>query len=240
MDTNPFSRSSSGVAVPIEQAVSEFFRRVFLWMAAGLLVTGVVAFAVASSPTLVNAIYGNRLIFYIVLFAPLGIVLAMSGLQERLNSLTAAGLFMLYAFVNGLTFSFIFLVYTSQSIASVFFVTAGSFGALSLYGFVTKRDLSAMGRFFFMGVIGIFIASIVNIFVGSSALSWAISVVGVVVFAGLTAYDTQKLRAFALANAHAAGTDGVKKVAVFGALTLYLDFINLFLFLLRLFGDRRR
>jgi uncharacterized protein len=240
MDTNPYSGSSYGVAVPLEQAVSEFFRRVFMWMAAGLIVTGGVAFAVASSPALVNAIYGNRLVYYIVLFAPLGIVLAMSGLQERLNSMTAAGLFMLYSFVNGLTFSFIFLVYTSQSIASVFFVSAGMFGALAVYGFVTRRDLSAMGRFFFMGLIGIVIASVVNLFVGSSALSWAISVVGVVVFAGLTAWDTQKLRSYALANAHASGTDGVKKVAVFGALTLYLDFINIFLFLLRLFGDRRR
>jgi FtsH-binding integral membrane protein len=240
MDNNPFSRASYGVAVPVEQAVSEFFRRVFLWMAAGLALTGGVAYAVASSPALVLAIYGNRLLFYVVLFAPLGIVLAMSFLQERLNSLTATGLFLLYAFVNGLTFSSIFLLYTSQSIANVFFVSAGAFGALALYGFVTKRDLSAMGRFFFMGLIGIVIASVVNLFLGSPGLSWAISVVGVVVFAGLTAWDTQKLRAFALANANAVGTDGVKKVAIFGALTLYLDFINMFMFLLHLFGDRRR
>jgi FtsH-binding integral membrane protein len=240
MDTNPYSHSSYGVAIPVEQAVGEFFRRVFLWMAAGLALTGVVAFTVASSPGLIRAIYGNRLVFYVVLFAPLGIVLAMSALQERLNSLTAAGMFLLYAFVNGLTFSFIFLVYTSQSIASVFFISAGMFGALAAYGFMTKRDLSAVGRFMFMGLIGLVIASIVNIFLASDALSWMISVIGVLVFAGLTAYDTQKLRAFALANAHANGTDGVKKVAVFGALNLYLDFINLFLFLLRLFGDRRR
>jgi FtsH-binding integral membrane protein len=239
MDTNPYSRSSFDAAVPIEQAISEFFRRVFLWMAAGLVVTGAVAYVVASSPALVNAIFGNRLVYYVVLFAPLGIVIAMGMLQERLNSLTAAAAFLLYSFVNGLTFSFIFMVYTSQSIASIFFVTAGMFGALSLYGFITRRDLSTMGRFFFMGLIGIIIASVVNIFVASSALSWAISVVAVVVFAGLTAWDTQKLREFALANAHAVGTDGVRKVAVFGALTLYLDFINMFLALLRLFGDRK-
>jgi FtsH-binding integral membrane protein len=238
MNIDPLPRTSYGAAVSTDSAVAEFFRRVFLWMTVGLAVTGGVAFWVASSARLIE-IFLTGPIFWVVLLAPLGIVFAMSALEGKLSALAATGMFLLYSAVNGLTFSMIFLIYTGSSIARVFFITAGMFGALALYGFVTRRDLSGMGQLFFMGVVGIIIASLVNIFLASDALSWAISVVGVVVFAGLTAYDTQRLRAYAIENAVGIGSEGSRKVAIFGALSLYLNFINMFMFMLRLFGSRR-
>jgi FtsH-binding integral membrane protein len=202
-------------------------------MGLGLLLTAAMSVVTLSSPALLQLVFGNRLVFYGLILGELGLVIAVSAAINRLSAATATALFLLYAALNGITFSVIFVVYPAESIASTFVVTAATFGAMSVYGYTTKRDLTNWGSFLFMGLIGIVIASLVNIFVESSAASWVISAIGVVVFTGLTAYDTWKIKAMA-----AAGAQG-RKPAILGALTLYLDFINLFLMLLRLFGNRR-
>jgi FtsH-binding integral membrane protein len=186
-----------------------------------------------SSPVLLSAVLGNRLVFYSLIFGELGLVVAISGAINKLSAPVASLLFILYAALNGITFSVIFAVYTAGSIASTFVTTAGMFGAMSAFGYLTKRDLTGWGGFLFMGLIGVVIASVVNIFTRTSAAAWIISAIGVIVFTGLTAYDTWKIKAMA-----AAGAEG-RKPAILGALTLYLDFINIFLMLLRLLGNRR-
>ena len=202
-------------------------------MAAGLGLTGIVAMLVASSPAALEVILGNRIVFYALLFAQLGLVFAFNQAAMRATTAVVAAMFFAYAALTGATLSVIFLVYTASSIASVFFVTAGAFAGLSAVGLVTKRDLSAVGRFAIFALIGVIIASLVNIFLASSGLSFLISIVGVLLFAALTAYDTQKLKnMFASGEVHA-------NMPLVGALMLYLDFINMFLFLLRLFGRRR-
>jgi len=178
-------------------------------------------------------IVGNKLVFYGLMIGELILVFTLSAAIGRLSTGVATVLFLGYSALNGLTLSVVFLVYTADSIASTFAVTAAMFGAMSLYGYVTRRDLTSWGSFFFMGLIGILIASVVNIFLKSNAVSWVVSAIGVIVFTGLTAYDTWKIKALA-----AAGAEG-RKPAILGALTLYLDFINLFLMLLRLMGGRR-
>jgi FtsH-binding integral membrane protein len=208
-------------------------RQVYAWMGAGLTITAVMALVTLSSPVILNAITGNRLIFYGLMIGQLVLVFTLSGAINRLSAATATFLFIAYSAINGVIFSVIALVYTANSIASTFVITAGMFGAMSIYGYLTKRDLTSWGSFLFMGLIGIVIASIVNIFVGSSAVSWVISGIGVIVFTGLTAYDTWKIKEMA-----AQGIEG-RKPAILGALTLYLDFINLFLMLLRFTGNRR-
>ncbi len=238
MNMNPMPRTSFGSTGVLENVVADFFRRVYLWMTLGLATTGVIAFFVSTSPALVLAIFGSPL-RWVVFLAPLGVVLLMSFLEEKLSPALATGLFFLYAALNGVSLASIFLLYTGASIAVVFFIAGGMFASMSVFGFVTKRDLSAMGRFFFMGVIGLIIASVVNLFLGSPALTWAISVVGVVIFAGLTAWDTQKLKEMVSSGIVVSGTEAARKLSIYGALTLYLDFINMFLFLLRLFGNRR-
>jgi uncharacterized protein len=238
MNTNPI-RTSFGAGYAQERAIPEFIRRVYLWMSVGLALTGVVAYGVASLAA--NGAFPiSRPLFWVLIFVELGLVMAIAGAINRISAATASGLFLLYSAVNGVTLSVIFLAYTLHSIGQVFFITAGTFAAFAVYGYVTKRDLTQMGQLFFMGLIGIVIASVVNIFLGSDALSWAISVVGVAVFCGLTAYDMQKLRSYALGASRDAGGEMVAKMSIVGALMLYLDFINLFLMLLRLFGDRRR
>jgi len=209
---------------------SGVMRGVYGWMGGGLALTAFAAMYVASSPALLQAILGNRVLFYALLFGELGLVVAVSAAINRISAATASVLFLLYAALNGVTMSTIFVVYTSTSIASTFLVTAGMFGAMSLYGALTKSDLSSWGSFLFMGLIGVVIASLVNIFLNSPMISWVLSVCGVIVFTGLTAYDTQRIKS--------QGYTGPKG-AILGALTLYLDFINMFLSLLRLFGDRR-
>ncbi len=206
----------------------------YRWMSLGLATTGVVALAVAHSPALLAALVANRIVFYVLLFAQLGLVVAFSSVAMRVSTGVAALMFFGYAALTGVTFSTLFLLYTASSIAATFFVTAGSFAGLSVFGLATKRDLSAVGRFGLFAVIGIVIASIVNMFLHSSGLEWIITFVGVLVFAGLTAYDTQRLKQLF----REAGTGA--NLPLVGALTLYLDFINMFLFLLRIFGDRRR
>jgi uncharacterized protein len=214
-------------------AQNALIRQVYAWMGGGLLVTALMAMATISSPALFNAIVGNRIVFYGLLLGELGLVIAISRAINKISAPVASSLFLLYAALNGVTMSVIFAIYTAESITSTFVITAATFGAMSAYGYFTKRDLTRWGSFLFMGLIGVVIASVVNIFVGSSAMSWIISVVGVIVFTGLTAYDTWKIKAMA-----AAGAEG-RKPAILGALTLYLDFINLFIMLLRLLGNRR-
>jgi FtsH-binding integral membrane protein len=214
-------------------AQNSLVRQVYAWMGAGLLLTALLALATVSSPEMLKAIVGNRMLFYGLMLGELGLVFTLSGAIERLSATTATLLFLGYSALNGVTLSVIFLVYTADSIASTFVISAGMFGAMSAYGYMTRRDLTSWGSFLFMGLIGVVIASLVNIFLQSNAVSWIVSGIGVLVFTGLTAFDTWKIKALA-----ANGAEG-RKPAIMGALTLYLDFINLFLMLLRFVGRRR-
>jgi FtsH-binding integral membrane protein len=204
-------------------------------MCGGLAITAVTAWVVSSSPGLTAAIFGNRAIFWILALAQLGIVFALSARVDQMAASTASLLFVAYSALTGVTLSSILLVFTGESIATTFVVTAGMFGALALYGTVTRRQLSGLGQFLFMGLIGLMLASIVGMFWHNSGLQFVITFVGVIVFAGLTIYDAQRLKELAFAT-NAGPTSGA---TIVGALALYLDFINLFLFLLRLFGNRR-
>ncbi len=219
--------------------VNEFVRSVYNWMALGLGLTGLVAYYVSHSPGIMNLIYSNPLLLILLMIGELGLVFAISGMVNRMSAGTATSLFVIYSVLNGVTFSFIFLVYTSTSIVSTFFICAGTFVACSIYGWSTKKDLTSLGGFFMMGLIGIIIASLVNMFIRSSAMAMIISYIGVFVFVGLTAYDTQKLKNMALTQPAGLDAAVVRKGAILGALSLYLDFINLFLMLLRIFGQGR-
>jgi len=233
-------RSRAGTRVEgIDEGLRAFMLGIYNNMAMGLGLTGLVAYGsylwAASNPAVAQALYVSPLKWGII-FAPLAFVFGLSAAVNRMQPSTARLVFLIYAAVMGLSLSSIFLVFTHQSIARTFFVTAASFGALSLYGYTTKRDMSGMGSFLIMGVFGIILASIVNIFLGSSGLQFAISVIGVLVFAGLTAYDTQRLKnmyEIVAGDAVAAG-----RASIMGALQLYLDFINLFMFLLQFMGNR--
>jgi hypothetical protein len=207
-------------------------------MAIGLGLTGFVAFYVSNSEAIMRLIFGNQLIFFGLIIGELALVFTISARVHKMQASTATSLFVLYAALNGVTLSAIFLVYTRASITSTFFICSATFIAASIFGMTTKRDLTSMGQFLFMGLIGIVIASVVNLFMRSSGISMIVSYIGVIVFVGLTAYDTQKLRTMALSQP--AGIDGgtLRKGAILGALTLYLDFINLFLMLLRILGSR--
>ena len=220
-----------------QEASTVFLAKVFNWMAVGLLITGVVAFFTANTG-LARTIIGSPL-FFILMIAELGLVFYLSARVDKIQASTASSLFIGYSVLNGLTLSVIFLAYTSSSIAGTFFITAGMFGAMAVYGLVTKRDLSGMGSFLFMGLIGIILASVVNIFLKSSSVYWAISFLGVLIFTGLTAYDVQKIKKIGEEGIMAQGDETIRKGSIMGALTLYLDFINLFLMLLRFFGGSR-
>lgn len=209
-----------------------FIRSVYAWMFGGLLLTSLSALWVVNSPAMQQLIFGTPL-RWVLLFGELGLVMYLSFRITKMSPASAASVFLVFSLLNGLTLSSIFFVYTAGDISAAFFTAAGMFGAMSVYGMVTKRDLTSWGSFFFMGLIGIVICSLINIFLKSSALGFAISFIGVFVFLGLTAYDTQKLKAYANAP------ELRENLAVYGALALYLDFINLFLMLLRLFGGRR-
>jgi len=215
--------------------VSAFLWKVYGWMAIGLGLTALVAFAVAGSPDLLRVLVGNRLVFFALVIAELGLVFFLSARADRLAPGTAAGLFALYSALNGVTLSVILIAYTGESVTMTFVVTAGMFGALALFGSTTKRSLAGAGQFFMMGLVGLILASLLGMFWHNDALQFLISVVGVIVFTGLTAYDAQRLKQMALALPE--GQIGA--YAVVGALSLYLDFINLFLMLLRLTGSRR-
>ena len=214
-----------------------FITKVYNWMALALLVTGLVAYFTATSPSMINAIVSSKLVFYGLLIGELLLVIYLTSAIKRLSQNMAITVFMVYSILNGLTMSVIFLVYTSSSISTTFLITAGTFGAMSLYGYYTKKDLTSIGNMAMMALIGIIIASIVNIFLQNEMMYWIISYLGVAVFVGLTAYDTQKLKE--IGSRGFANEEGMEKIAILGALTLYLDFINLFLFLLRIFGDRK-
>ncbi|QQG65150.1 Bax inhibitor-1/YccA family protein [Desulfobulbus oligotrophicus] len=220
-----------------QQASTIFLAKVFNWMAAGLAVTGVIAYFVAQSGLVASLIASP--IFFILVLAELGMVFYLSARIEKIQPGTATGLFVTYSALNGVTLSTIFLAYTHASIAATFLVTAGMFAAMAVFGLVTKRDLSGMGSFMFMGLIGLILASIVNIFLKSTAVYWAISAIGVLVFVGLTAYDVQKIKQIGEQGIMEQGEAAIRKGAIIGALALYLDFINLFLMLLRFFGGSR-
>jgi FtsH-binding integral membrane protein len=234
----PTIAARAGTAAAIDEGLRSYMLRVYNYMGIGLAVTGLVAYFfnqwAMSSEAVFNAVYGSPLMWVIAL-SPLAFVLVLSfGIQKM--SVGAAQLtFWAFATVMGLSLSSIFSVYTDASIAKVFFITAATFGAMSLYGYTTKRDLTGMGNFLFMGLIGLIIAMVVNIFLQSTMLEFAISAIGVLIFVGLTAYDTQKIKESYSASY---GADALAKGAIMGALSLYLDFINLFLMLLRLFGNR--
>ena len=201
------------------------------------MITGFTAFGIASNPGIAYAIVTNRLLFWGLVIAEFGLVIGISGAINKLSAVTATLLFVLYSIVNGATLSVIFMAYTMSSIASVFFITAGLFGVMAFIGYTTKTDLTSIGKILFMALIGIILATIVNLFVGSSMLNMIVSYIGVVIFTGLTAYDSQKIKNM-LYNADSMD-EGMQKIALLGSLTLYLDFINLFLMLLRIFGGNR-
>ena len=224
----------------VEQKTAQatLFKNVYTWMAMALLVTGLTAFFVANSETLIQAIYGNRIFFYVILFSPVALVWYLSARINTLSLSTATIMFIIYSVLNGLTFSFVFMVYTASSIASTFFVTAGTFAAMALIGTFTKRDLSSLGGILLMALIGLIIASVVNMFLKSEMMYWIVTYAGVLIFVGLTAYDAQKIKR--LINEYGSEVnESTQKIALLGALSLYLDFINLFLFLLRILGSRK-
>jgi uncharacterized protein len=240
MTYDPFTRHAVGGIAPagrsaVDFGLRQYMLRVYNFMTAGLGLTGLVAY-LATATGFYQQVAGTPLI-WVIMLAPLGAVLFLSFRIERMSVGAAQATFWGYAALMGLSLAGIFLVYTGASVARVFFISAATFGAMSLYGYTTKRDLSRFGSFLFMGLIGIVLASLVNIFIGSSALQFAISVIGVLVFTGLTAYDTQRIKEVYLASDP---SDVLAKKALMGALTLYLDFINLFVMLLQLTGQRRQ
>nr|MBF0221606.1 Bax inhibitor-1/YccA family protein [Desulfobulbaceae bacterium] len=218
------------------QASTVFLAKVFNWMAVGLLLTAVSAYVVASSPALQQIIYP---IHIVLALAELGLVFFLSARIQKISAQTATALFVAFSVLNGMTLSAILLIYTMTSIASTFIVTAGMFGSMAIYGMVTKKDLTGMGSFLMMGLFGIIIASVVNIFMASSMMAWVISGLGVIIFTGLTAYDVQKITQIGASGIMEQGDVAIQKMAIMGALTLYLDFINLFLMLLHFLGNRR-
>ena len=224
------------------QSVNTAYRtlmgKVYLWMTLALAVTGLTSLYVASSPGLVQSIFASRGTFWLLVIAELALVFILSARIMKMSFSTAGIMFALYFVLNGVTMSFIFIAYTSTSIATAFFVTAGMFAAMSFIGFVTKKDLSSFGSFFTMALIGLIIASVVNIFLNSSVMYWIITYVGVLLFVGLTAYDTQKIKQMLIEYGDEVN-DSTQKLALIGSLSLYLDFINLFLYILRLFGNNK-
>ena len=212
-------------------------RKVYIWMTMALVITGLCAWGVATSPSLVQLVYGNRAAMWVLLLAELGLVFYTTARINRLSLSTATTLFIVYAALNGVTMSFIFMAFTTATIAKVFFITAATFGATAVYGYVTKADLSKMGNLFLMALFGLIIATVVNMFIKSTSLDLVLSYIGVVLFVGLTAWDSQQIKR--MLSMQVGLDEGAQKVALIGALSLYLDFINLFLYLLRFLGDRR-
>lgn len=228
-----------GGAVDMSTAFPKLMRSVYAWMCAGLAMTALAALTVAKNSELVMAIIQNQLLFWALMIGELGLVIYLSARINKMSFTTAGICFASYAVLNGVTMSFLFFAYTMESIATTFAITAGTFGAMSLLGFVIKKDLSAMGRIFMMLLVGIIIATVVNMFVASSGLAIILNYAGVLLFVGLTAYDTQKIKVMLQEASQAGITDQSQKIALMGSLSLYLDFINLFLYLLRFFGSSR-
>jgi FtsH-binding integral membrane protein len=220
----------------LSAAFPALMRKVYLWMAMALVITGFTAYGVATSPAAISAIMTNSVLFWGLIIAEFGLVVWLSAAINRLSLSVATLMFVAYSVINGATLSVIFLAFTMSSITKVFFITAGTFGAMAAIGYTTKKDLSGMGKFLLMALIGLIIASVVNLFMRSTGLELIVSYIGVLVFAGLTAYDTQKIKQMLMAAEDTGET--AQKIALLGALSLYLDFINLFLYLLRIFGRR--
>lgn len=233
METNNLVKSIAN-----KSAQTALFRSVYVWMALALAITGFVALYVAKSYTLLNAMAENNFLFWGLLIAEVGLVMYLSARIHRISFSTATILFIVYSVLNGVTMSILFMVYTMSSIATTFFVTAGTFGATALYGYVTKKDLTRIGNLCIMGVIGLIIASLVNLFLHNSMMDLIISYIGVLLFVGLTAYDSQKIKQL-LSDDSIEINETTQKIALMGSLTLYLDFINLFIYLLRILGDRK-
>lgn len=232
-------RADTVVRTRAEVLVSDYVRSVYNWMGIGLALTGFMAYYVSNSESLLRLVFENPLVLIVLVVAELGLVFAIAGMVHRMSAGTATALFVIYSALNGVTLSWVFLVFVRASIVSTFFICAATFVGCSIYGWTTKRDLTSFGGFLMMGLIGIIIASLVNMFIQSSSMSMIISYIGVFVFVGLTAYDTQKIKNMAMTQP--ANLDGgvIRKGAILGALSLYLDFINLFLMLLSIFGQRR-
>lgn len=229
--------SLRGSDFSMSSAFPVLMRKVFVWMALALVITGVTAYGFATTPSLLIAIVTNKALFWGLIIAELALVFAVSGAINRLSLATATLLFVLYSVVNGATLSVIFLAYSMPAIIQTFFITAGTFGVMALVGYTTKTDLTSLGKLLFMALIGLVIATVVNMFVGSTGFDYILSYVGVLIFVGLTAYDTQKIKQMCM-QAPDAG-EHMQKLALLGALSLYLDFINLFLYLLRIFGNNK-
>lgn len=221
-----------------QTAFGTLMRKVYVWMALALTVTGLTSLYVATNESIMYSLFQHNGIVWGLFIAELVIVFALSGAIHKMSFMTAGILFVLYSVINGVAFSFIFLAYTMESITSTFLVTAGTFAAMSMVGYFIKKDLSALGKILIMSLIGLIIASIVNIFLQNSTLMWVVSYAGVLIFVGLTAYDTQKIKKMFFEYG-AELNEETQKLALLGSLTLYLDFINLFIYLLRIFGDRR-
>ena len=247
-DFRTYTPAVAGVDASLDVGLRAYMLRVYNWMSSGLILTGIIAYAVANT-SLIELFYQRvatargvavqpTLLGYVAMFAPLAFVMVLSFGVNRLSKSATQALFWAFAATMGASLANIFLIYSGGSIARVFFITAGTFAAMSVWGYTTKTDLTRFGSFLMMGLIGIIIASLVNIFIGSTALQFAISVIGVLVFVGLTAYDTQRIKGDYVQYAYAEGTDGAAKRSVYDALTLYLNFINLFTLLLSLFGNR--
>ena len=217
--------------------LSVLMRKVYTWMALALVITGITAYGVATTPSLIEAIIMNRILFWGLVIAEFGIVFGISGMLHKLSLTTATLMFIVYSVINGALLSVIFLVYTMSSIGMVFFITAATFGVMALIGYTTKTDLSKLGSILFMALIGLIIATVVNMFVQSSGFQLIISYVGVLIFVGLTAYDTQKIKL--MLNEQSSADESAQKIALLGALSLYLDFVNIFIYLLRILGDRK-
>ncbi len=220
----------------VSQAFPVLMRKVYVWMSLALAITGFTAYGVATSPSLMQAIYANQFFFWGLIIAEFALVIGVSAAIDRLSLATATLMFILYSVINGALLSYIFIVYTASSVSTAFFITAGTFAAMALYGYTTKTNLTSWGKLLLMALIGLIIATLVNVFVKSSTFDLILSYVGVLIFVGLTAYDSQKIKQMLL-EAPDAG-EAAQKVALLGALSLYLDFINLFLYLLRIFGKR--
>ncbi|CDG17164.1 MULTISPECIES: Bax inhibitor-1/YccA family protein [Enterobacterales] len=233
-----YQRSNGSIVQKTGSGIQTYMAQVYGWMTCGLLLTAFVAWYVVNTPEILYTIIFNQVVFFGLIIAQLALVFVLSGLIHKMSGTLATGLFMLYSMLTGLTLSCVLIRYTGSSIASTFVVSAGMFGALSVYGYTTKRSLSGMGSFLFMGLIGIVLASLLNIWLKSPALMWVITYIGVVIFAGLTAYDTQKLKEMG-EQLDVNDKENLRRYSITGALTLYLDFINLFLMLLRILGDRR-
>ncbi len=220
----------------VSAAFPVLMRKVYVWMTLALVITGLTSYGVATSPGILTAIYQNQILFWGLVIAEFALVLGVSAAINRISLSVATLMFILYSVINGALLSYIFLVYTTSSIATVFFITAGTFAAMAFVGYTTKTDLTSMGKFLLMGLIGLIIATVVNLFIKSSGFTLILSYVGVLIFVGLTAYDSQKIKQMLLQAPDA--SEASQKIALLGALSLYLDFINLFIYLLRIFGRR--